>query len=216
MNLLNLLKKIIRPTNRTVILNYLIKHNNFKNYLEIGVRNPKKNFNKIKIKNKEGVDPNWLNNPSDGIKHSMTSDVFFSSIDLNKKYDLIFIDGLHIYEQAYKDIKNSLKHLSKKGIILIHDCNPLTEWHQRPLEEYDGTKTWNGTTWKAFVKLRCLKSNINMLTIDTDHGLGIIKNGTQKKYNKAPLEICLSWNYFEKNRIELLNLISVKKFYSNF
>ena len=34
---------------------------------------------------------------------------------------MIFIDGLHHYEQAHRDLRNSLNNLKKGGIILIHD-----------------------------------------------------------------------------------------------
>ena len=40
-----------------------------------------------------------------------TSDEFFES---NKKnFDIIFIDGLHEYDQVKRDIKNSIKFLNK-------------------------------------------------------------------------------------------------------
>ena len=37
----------------------------------------------------------------------MTSDQFFLQND--KNYDLVFLDGLHTYEQTIKDIKRGLK-----------------------------------------------------------------------------------------------------------
>ena len=49
----------------------------------------------------------------------MTSDKFFKD---NEKFDIIFIDGLHTFEQTIKDIDNSIKFLRDKGVILIHDC----------------------------------------------------------------------------------------------
>ena len=147
---------INKPSNditRTDIINYLNKKHSYKTYLEIGVHNPKENFNKIKIKHKDGVDPKWKRNPRTGNKYEMESDQFFKEIKENKKYDLIFIDGLHTYEQTKKDIQNSLKHLSEEGTIIIHDCNPKTEWHQRGIEDFHDGEEWNGTTWKAFIEL---------------------------------------------------------------
>ena len=102
------------------IINALIKKNKYKNYLEIGVRD-NHCFNKIKIKDKSGVDPmkddwevssqeNW--DPSKvPVKFRMTSDEYFKKH--NTKYDIIFIDGLHENEQVYKDIQNSLRCLNK-------------------------------------------------------------------------------------------------------
>ena len=51
-----------------------------------------------------------------------------------------------------------------------------------------------------------------MLTINTDHGLGLIKLGKQILYDRAELKECITWPYFNKNRVDLLNLISVDKF----
>ena len=41
-----------------------------------------------------------------------------------QKFDIIFIDGLHEYDQVKKDIVNSLKFIDEKGFILIHDLLP--------------------------------------------------------------------------------------------
>ena len=71
-------------------------------YLEIGC-DQNDVFNSIPVihSNKIGVDPN------SGGSHKMTSDDFFKQND--KSFDVIFIDGLHTYEQTQKDIINSLK-----------------------------------------------------------------------------------------------------------
>ena len=69
---------------RTDIINYLNKKYSYKTYLEIGVHNPKENFNKIKIKHKDGVDPKWIRNPRTGIKYKMESDQFFEEIKKTK------------------------------------------------------------------------------------------------------------------------------------
>lgn len=103
---------------------------------------------------------------------------FFSQIKKGEilrkdiKFDLIFIDGLHLEEQATKDIHNSIDFLSENGYILLHDCNPPTKWHAR--EKYYDKSTpagphWNGSTWKAFVKFRKI-NNYYSCCIDTDWG----------------------------------------------
>ncbi len=66
-----------------------------------------------------------------------------------------FIDGLHTEEQVDKDVENSLKHLSPNGTIMLHDCNPPTEWHQRSYEDFCSNPCeWNGTCWRSVVKLK--------------------------------------------------------------
>ena len=187
--------------NRTDIINYYLdKINEYKKYLEIGVRD-KGNFNKINADHKDGVDPNY------DVNYKMTSDDFFK---INKiKYDLIFIDGLHLYEQAYRDIINSLNSLTDRGLIIVHDCNPPSEWHQR---EHNFKGQWNGTTWKAFVKIRCERSDLRSFVVDTDWGVGVINpKGVQKLFSCN--EDIYDYNVFQKYRKEALNLLTLEEFY---
>ena len=151
---------------RTLILKEIIKYKNYNSYLEIGC-DQDENFSQISIKNKIGVDP------KSGGTHRMTSDTFF--INNTQTYDLIYIDGLHTYEQTIKDIKNSLKYLNQNGTIVLHDCLPKKIWNQIVPRMYGH---WNGDVWKAIVEARTWK-NINTFTIIADHGLGVI----QKKDN---------------------------------
>jgi len=53
------------------------------------------------------------------------SNKFFETCD--KTYDLIFIDGDHGYTQSKSDLQNSIKHLRKGGIILMHDINDFVK-----------------------------------------------------------------------------------------
>ena len=111
-------------------------------YLEIGVANNQV-FNSIplKIENKYGVDP------IEGGNYRMTSDIFFKE-NSNIKFDVIFIDGLHEYEQCQKDCLNAMKHLNEGGIIFFHDFLPKSY-----LEENVPRKqiAWTGDVWKVGV-----------------------------------------------------------------
>ena len=112
------------------LINALIKKHKYKKYLEIGVRD-NFCFNKIKIKDKSGVDPmkdDWeiekgkmtgWDSSKVPVKYRITSDEYFEKY--NHKYDIIFIDGLHENEQVYRDINNSLKCLNSGGTIIMHD-----------------------------------------------------------------------------------------------
>lgn len=186
---------------RTDIINHLIKKNNYKRYLEIGVRDPESNLNLIDVEHKDGVDPAGRCN------YPITSDDFFEQLDENVKYDIIFIDGLHLDYQVEKDITNSLKHLSDGGTIVMHDCSPIKEEHQ--VEEYVLGTTWNGTTWKAYVKFRMTDENLNMCVVDTDHGVGIISKGKQTLFPKSDV---LDFKLLDENRKEILNLITPQQF----
>ena len=123
------------------LIQFLIDKHKFQNYLEIGC-DKDQSFSKIKVKNKIGVDP------VSGGNIKSTSDQFFSTN--THKFDIIFIDGLHHYEQVIKDVNNSLKILNDNGFILLHDCLPRSIAHQA-IPGYRGS--WNGDVWKALVEL---------------------------------------------------------------
>lgn len=199
-------------TFRYDLINHLIKNNGFKRYLEIGVFKGD-NIGKIDIDHKDGVDPGAEGEFSDFTNYAMTSDDYFESISDDVKYDIIFIDGLHHSDQVDKDIENSLKHLNEGGYILLHDCNPPLEDMQRVPRETD---FWNGDVWKSVVRLRCTDPNLEINVVDTDWGVGVVRRGSQELYSKVQLSDCLEWNYFDNNRDELLNIISVDEFYKKY
>ena len=182
------------------LINYLIKKNNYKEYLEIGC-DQNQLFSLVEIENKIGIDP------EKGGNLKITSDEFFK--DNKKKFDIIFIDGLHIYHQVKADILNSVKCLNKDGIILVHDCMPQSLSRQA-VPRYKSI--WNGDVWKAIVDLR-QNIDLDIYTCEMDHGIGIIKlrnNSSILKLNK-PINK-LKFKDYVNNYIEYLRVISVKEF----
>lgn len=193
--------------NRTDIINSLIKKFGFKKYLEIGV-DKNENFNLIDIEDKRGVDPfpNEVN-----VTYKMDSDSFFEKND--ELFDIIFIDGLHTEDQSYRDMINSTKCLTDEGVIVVHDCNPAIEYNIRPYEQFNGGE-WNGQVFRGFINMRRYYTNWNSFCVDTDHGVGIITKNKQipfvnKNYLYNPN---INWAFFDKNRTNLLGLVSESKF----
>lgn len=206
---------------RTDIINYLSERFQATTYLEIGVRNPDDNFNKINAKLKYSVDPGveFKDNPVD---FKVTSDQFFEDLRSNAilkadiKFDIIFIDGLHTSDQVYKDVKNALDFISEDGFIVLHDCNPPSEWHARENFNYTFSPAggiWNGTAWKAF----CYYRNLDYLgacCIDSDWGIGVL---TKKHFLQKPPQVdnpFYEFKVFAENRKNALNLISFEQFQS--
>lgn len=220
-------KEKSKTPSRTEIINFFLALTNQKNYLEIGVRNPDNNFNRISCLNKFSVDPGveFLANPVD---FKYTSDVFFQKLKNNEleliskdtSFDVIFVDGLHLAEQVYKDIENSLSFLHDDGFLILHDCNPPSEFHQR--EDYSFTNSpagifWNGTTWKAFYAYRC-NENYFSICFDTDWGVGVISKRDFLKFNnlKFNKNMFFEFNTLDINRKEHLNLISFSEWKKNY
>ena len=185
---------------RTNLIQQIINKQNYKNYLEIGCDNDE-NFANILIENKTGVDP------LKGGTLRMTSDEFFK---INKdNFDIIFLDGLHTYEQTIKDIDNSLKILKENGVVFVHDCLPKKIWNQVVPRLYGH---WNGDVWKAIVHTRTYE-NVDTYTLKADHGLGIILN----RKNRNPLKISiknfknLKFSEYYKKHKEFMNTMSIEQ-----
>lgn len=185
---------------RTKILNELIKNNGYSNYLEIGVGD-KTHLHGVNVplKNKDGIDPDR------NTTYRMTSDEAFSLMPQDKKYDLIFIDGMHLKDYVLRDVNNSLKHLSEGGTIVCHDCNPPNKESATPKQR---TKQWFGTAYQAIIELRMIREDLFICVVDADCGCGIIKPGVQQLFPKAEI----NYELLEHNRKELLNLISLEEF----
>ncbi len=152
--------------------------------------------------------------------YKMDSDEFFSnkaaSIFKNG-IDIAFLDGLHTYEQSLKDVLNILGYLGKGGIIVLHDCNPISESRAYPAVSYERAKNsnlpgwdgyWSGDVWKTIVYLRSMRKDLNIFVLDIDMGLGIISKGTQAEGLRYTAEEIrqLSYNALANNRKEILNL----------
>jgi hypothetical protein len=193
---------------RTNIINNFIEKLGYENYLEIGTQNPNGNFNHINIKNKISVEPfppNGLN--KEDYSFVGTSDEYFASITEDVKFDIIFIDGLHQYDQVLIDIENSLNHLSENGTIVCHDCLPYTE---RMQEREDPGGEWTGDTWKAIAQLRVESIDLDIKVVDTDYGCGIIRRGTNIPY--ITNENYKTYTHYSNRKNELLNVISPENF----
>lgn len=187
--------------NRIKIIQRLIRASGAKNYLEIGV-NTGACFLRVRAGNKIAVDPSFkiapgrklkyfFKNPTNFNNHyfNQTSDDFFSSQAAMLKSNppkIVFIDGLHTYEQSLQDVINSLKFLAEGGVILMHDCSPLTEAAAYPAKSFDAVAGlsvegyqgfWNGDVWKTIVHLRSLHPELEVCVIDCDHGVGVVRKG---------------------------------------
>jgi len=207
-------EKSKRPKRTDVINHLLTVLDRPTVYLEIGVRDPGDNFDHVEAGTKYGVDPGheFKANP---VEFKMTSNDFFSKLGRNEilssgiRFDVIFIDGLHLAEQVDTDITNAFAHLREGGFIVLHDCNPPTEWHSR--EEYryyhsPAGASWNGTTWKAFMKWR-MDPAIKSCCVDTDWGVGILSKEQPIGQSIGPVNPFYEHSVLDKNRTSHLELI---------
>jgi hypothetical protein len=218
---------------RLDIIQQIIDRIKAKSYLEIGVKKGNV-FLKLRVSKKIGVDPKFkikrkrklkailknLSNISNEY-YEMTSDMFFQKyayrLEDLQGVDVAFIDGLHTYEQSLKDVINCLKFLKEDGIIVIHDCSPLSDAQAYPADSRENAENscqsdwigdWSGDVWKTIVFLRSTQKDLNIFVLDCDHGLGIITRGKSEstlEFSKADIDQ-LSYKDLERNRLKILNL----------
>jgi len=115
---------------------------NFRNYLEIGSYEGNsamfvsRNFENVKVycvdtwsgsaehknQNFNNVEKNFDENTEEFFnikKNKICSDSFFEKN--SKKFDCIYVDGNHYFDQVYKDCVNSLNCLEDQGLLIFDD-----------------------------------------------------------------------------------------------
>jgi hypothetical protein len=178
---------------RMEVIQYAIDSLGARNYLEIGVSDGTC-FCELTVAKKIGVDPITamprvaLEASKPGARYfALTSDDFFNQVApqvLADGADVVFIDGLHTYVQAYQDCMNSLKYLNPDGLVLMHDCLPKSPLEARVAPSYYEAKKlndgfvwngdWVGDVWKAVVRLRSQHKDLSVCVINCDHGIGLV------------------------------------------
>jgi len=102
----------------------------------------------------------------------VTSDAFFADPALEGPVDLAFVDGLHLAEQALRDIANLERHLAPGGAVLVHDCLPIdaeTAARERT------TVVWSGDVWKVVPILRAARPDLRVTVLDVSPtGMAVI------------------------------------------
>lgn len=194
---------------RWEVINLFCEIFSYKSYLEIGC-DLDTCFNKINICNKIGVDP------LRGGTHRMTSDDFF--INNNRKFDIIFIDGLHHAQQVTKDMINSLHVLNANGIVLLHDTMPVFECSQatpiaKAREYKDFKGGWLGDCWKSIASART-DPNIDICTLPVETGISLVKKRANSNIIQSVDFNELNWTHYIDNKQKILNLIDIRDAHS--
>jgi len=197
--------------------------------LEIGVKYGG-NFFPIKARQKIAVDPHFefprkervkwtLNNPYNILAkyYTISSERYFTNTKNASPPDVVFIDGLHTYQQTLRDVNNSLNNLNENGVIIIHDCNPPHETAAYPADSFDHaaslnlsgwTGEWCGDVWKTILHMRSSRKDLRIFVLNCDYGLGIITRGEADNYltlSEDDIDT-MTYNEFSRNRTSLLNL----------
>lgn len=218
---------------RSYVIQKLLDKKKDARYLEIGVAKGW-NFFPLRAKEKVAVDPKfrfklikkikWMfKNPDNRSAKfcKMTSDEYFEKNQNAKPFDIIFIDGLHSYQQSLKDVQNSLDVLADDGVIVMHDCHPPNEASAHPANSVSHaasfnlpgwTGQWCGDVWKTVCHLRSTRKDLDFFVLDCDCGLGIITKSSNDVEEVAlpdikPEELMgMSYGDLSEKKEQLLNL----------
>ena len=95
------------------------------------------------------------------------SDDFFARRALDRvlgerPLDFGFVDGLHQFEQALRDLLNLEAYCGPRSLIAIHDTLPLDELSQRPV---CCSGFWTGDVWRTVLCLKTLRPDLDVFTI---------------------------------------------------
>jgi hypothetical protein len=109
---------------------------------------------------------------------SQTSDDFFSERDFGslldgRPLDLAFIDGMHQFEFALRDLINLERTSNPSTTLLIHDCLPLDEVTSARDRTTD---CWSGDVWRLILLLRKWRPDLDVAVVDwAPTGVGVIR-----------------------------------------
>jgi hypothetical protein len=189
--------------NRVALVNLLVASKLDGAYLEIGCQNNLL-FDAVPLLDKVGVDP------QSGGTHRAYSDDFFRT---NRKcFDVVFIDGLHVYDQVRRDVINSIKFLKPGGWIAIHDMLPEDAVSEHVPNISLGV--WCGDVWKVAFEL-AVTEGIDFKVVKIDAGIGVVRV-TDPNAQLADLTHLLQGKRFEYlyQNIARLPLISWEEAYA--
>lgn len=151
--------------------------NSAQRYLEVGV-NEGRTFLEVDIPYKDAVDPNFLfdtrGHHSDRVRFfPETSDRFWTSGSATT-YDVIFLDGLHTFEQTLRDLISSMTFSHGRTVWLIDDTIPSDVFsaipdQQRSYRERQRMKLsdnpWHGDIYKVVFALHDFFPTMSYATI---------------------------------------------------
>jgi hypothetical protein len=159
-------------------LNRLAGALNAASYLEIGVHTGV-TFQNVRAARKTAVDPAFMfdvaQHTGDGVTFAeMTSDDFFAGLAPAECYDVIYIDGLHTFEQTYRDLCIAILHSHARSVLLLDDTLPSDVYSSlRDPEECWGfraaagvdSSAWHGDVFKVVFAVHDFHLGLDYRTI---------------------------------------------------
>ena len=218
-------------------INFLSSLINAENYLEVGVCDGNV-FNKVNFSGtKVAVDPAFrfdtseFNN-SKTFFWSCTSDKFFEKFSEDIEFDIVFLDGLHTYEQTFADLCNVLNFCNNSSFIILDDTYPLDEfsalrsqsfavasrrYHLGWMENVRGA--WHGDTYKILYLINHYLRSYDYATILGSGNPQTIlwKKSLYNQSDKPPFKRFKNEELLQviTEKLETLNYYKTKEYYQD-
>lgn len=178
---------------RWQVMRRLVNHYPDPRYLEVGVCEGK-TFDKVPAARKVAVDPEFRFDHvamqaahPETTYHPVPSDEYFARhAQLDDEFDVIYLDGLHVYDQTLRDLLNALEHLQPRGVIVIDDTVPPTYMAAiRDREEFFAERrrtgsdeaAWMGDVFKVVHFIQAFCPYLRYATIANNHGQTVVWRG---------------------------------------
>lgn len=154
-------------------------------YLEVGVLRGE-TLLALDIPHRVGVDPSFgfdlAAQAREGLYlFQLTSDDFFRIWD-GSKFDLIYLDGLHTYEQTLRDFLNSLEAAHERTVWLFDDTVPVDRYSALPDSDacHGGQiamgrshRMWMGEVYRVIYFIRRMMPAFSVMTFP-GHGQTVV------------------------------------------
>lgn len=149
-------------------------------YLEIGLCFGD-TFEDVNVPVRVGVDPAVLFRkdrlPSGATVFEVESDTYFTQLVGDQRFNLVFLDGLHEWEQTYRDLLHALDHLEDHAVLLMDDVVPDCSASASPNQQHalirrrasgDDSGAWHGDVYKVIAVIRQFHPELHV-RITGDH-----------------------------------------------
>lgn len=201
----------------TVLAGFLAQHAD-PSYLEIGVHSGH-TFHPLQAAFKVAVDPDFqFELPTPNVTpeveyHQVTSDEYFGVLATpGKKFDVIYVDGLHTAEQTLRDMLNAVECLKDDGVIVVDDVVPSSYAASLPdFDDFDRVRksialeadghAWMGDVYRVVFFVQTFMQGWEYAVVEENHGQLVMWR--KRRREVAHPERTIEW----AGRVDLVTMI---------
>ncbi len=200
-------------------------------YLEIGVSEGA-TFHSVQARRKVAVDPKFVFDVAAARAtrpeveyHEVTSDEYFGRIKgPSERFELIFLDGLHTFEQTLRDFTNAIECLAPNGVIVIDDVMPdsyfagisdVTVFRTLRSQQIAKSASWMGDVYRLMFFIESFFQQFSYRTVEENHGQAIVWRGRRPSVAERSVESVARTPYEDAilhadvfRRLELADILS--------